>query len=150
MYLYPTVVGRGSSSPGWPTVQFKEWATGTQHNYLCRYQFTITGFLGYNHPRGSQFCPLATLTISHFRPDCFSGGMEDNPYCTHPFTRHLPEWDIFIPEGNSSPLEQPLSLLVHRCDTSLGLGSSGALLSTVKKTEYSSGWDRWPIVPLFA
>jgi len=38
-------------------------------------QDTITGFLGYNHPHGSQFCPLAALTIPLFKPDSFSGGM---------------------------------------------------------------------------
>lgn len=38
-------------------------------------QDIITRFLGYNHPHSSQFCPLATLTIPLFKPECFSGGM---------------------------------------------------------------------------
>jgi len=38
-------------------------------------QDTITGFLGYNHPHGSQFCPLAALTIPLIKPDCLGGGM---------------------------------------------------------------------------
>ena len=38
-------------------------------------QDTIARFLGYNHPHGSQFFPLATLTTPLFEPDCFSGGM---------------------------------------------------------------------------
>jgi len=38
-------------------------------------QDTITGFLDYNHPHSSKFCPLATLTILLFKPDYFSRGM---------------------------------------------------------------------------
>ena len=38
-------------------------------------QNTITGFLGYNHPHGSQFCPLAALTIPLIKPDCLSRRM---------------------------------------------------------------------------
>ena len=43
------------------------------------------------------------------------------PCWTHPYTRHLQEWDISLPELNFSLVEQPLSLLVHLCCTSLGL-----------------------------
>jgi len=65
---------------------------------------------------------------------------------THPCTRHLQEWDISPPRRDSSPVEQPMFLSVHHHDTSLGLRSFEILFSVVMKTDYSSGWDRRPIV----
>jgi len=70
------------------------------------------------------------------------------PCWAHLYTRHLQEWYISLPEWDSSLVEQPLSLLVHHCDIRLSLGSSEALLSRVMKTDYFSGCDSQPIVPL--
>ena len=70
------------------------------------------------------------------------------PCWTYPYTRHLEEWDIALPEWDPSLVEQPLSLLVHHCDIRLSLGSSEALLSVVTKTDYTFGCDRQLIVSL--
>ena len=57
-------------------------------------QDTITGFLVYNHPHGSQFCPLATLTIPLCKSDSFSGGMVC--YCS-PFAQVALSGHIRVP-----------------------------------------------------
>ena len=106
-------------------------------------QDTITGFLGYNHPHGSQFCPLATLPIALFTPGCFSGltVCYHSPLAWVALAGPICVPDIFrdrifsLLEQDSSLVEQPMFLLVHHYDISLGLGSSGVLLLMVMKTD---------------
>ena len=67
----------GENSPflGGPLGNRKSETPVHSPTIFANIQDTIIRFLGYNYPYDSQFCPLATLTIPLFKPDCFSRGI---------------------------------------------------------------------------